>query len=168
MMLYVIQQLEKNKLVFLELLKDISPNRTHWKQANDKWCLLEILCHLYDEEREDFRFRVKWLLERPGEIPPPFDPLDWVMDHNYMQQDYEPMLYKFIAEREKSLRWLNSLQSPNWNNYFEHPKLGKLTASYFLNNWLAHDYLHLRQILKLKFDYLEHTSGKDLNYAGKW
>jgi len=167
-MFHVAQQLQKNKLVFLELLKDVGLDTIHWKQANDKWCLLEILCHLYDEERDDFRFRVKWLLERPGETPPPFNPLKWVTDHKYMQQDYEPMLYKFIAERENSLRWLNSLNNPNWDNHFEHPKMGKLTASYYLNNWLAHDYLHMRQILKLKFDYLKHVSGNNLNYAGEW
>ena len=167
-MLRIAKQLQKNKMVFFELLKDVETEMIHWKQTENKWCLLEILCHLYDEECEDFRFRVKWLLERPGETPPPFNPLNWVLDHSYMQQDYEPMLYKFIAERENSLRWLNSLQSPNWDNFHEHPKSGKLTASYYLKNWLAHDYLHLRQILKLKFDYLEHTSGTDLNYAGKW
>ncbi len=167
-MLQVAQQLQHNKLVFLELLKDVELGMIHWKQDKDTWCLLEILCHLYDEERDDFRFRVNWLLEKPGETPPPFNPMEWVLDHNYMQQDYEPMLYKFIAERENSLRWLNSLNNPNWGNYFKHPKLGKLSASYYLNNWLAHDYLHIRQILKLKFDYLEHVSGNDLNYAGKW
>ena len=167
-MQHIVEQLQKNKFVFLELLQDIDPDMSHWKQAEDKWCLLEILCHLYDEERDDFRFRVKWVLERPGETPPPFNPLDWVLDHKYMEQEYKPMLFKFIAERENSLRWLDNLEDPSWGNHYDHPKLGKLTASYYLNNWLAHDYLHMRQILKLKFDYLEHTSGDDLNYAGKW
>lgn len=167
-MLQIVQQLKKNKLVFLELLQDVDPDLVYWKPAEDKWCLLEILCHLYDEEQDDFRFRVKWVLERPGEAPPPFNPIDWVLEHKYMQQEYEPMLFKFIAERENSLRWLDDLQDPNWDNHYDHPKLGKLTASYFLSNWLAHDYLHMRQILKMKFDYLEHISGNDLNYAGTW
>jgi hypothetical protein len=78
------------------------------------------------------------------------------------------VLNKFITERGQSINWLKSLENPNWNNAFEHNKLGSLNAKYFLNNWLAHDYLHIRQILKLKFDYLEYQSGENLDYAGKW
>ncbi len=162
------KQLQKNKQVFLGLLNNLQPEMVHWRQTEGKWSLLEIICHLYDEEREDFKFRIKWLLDKPGEVPPPFNPLDWVTERNYKEQDYNVILDKFIKEREASIIWLQSLENPNWNNSFEHPKLGNLTAKYFLDNWLAHDYLHMRQILKLKFDYLEHTFGNNLDYAGKW
>lgn len=167
-MLNTLNQLKENKQVFLGLLKGVQPEMVNWKQSPEKWDLLHIVCHLYDEERDDFRFRVKWLLDKPGETPPPFNPLDWVTEHNYKEQDYHTMLNKFLEERELSIKWLLSLDTPNWENSFEHNKLGALTAQYFYNNWLAHDYLHIRQILKLKFDYLEYQSGKDLNYAGKW
>jgi hypothetical protein len=43
-----------------------------------------------------------------------------------------------------------------------------MTAMLFLSNWLAHDYLHIRQIIKLKFDYLEKMTGEGLSYAGDW
>ena len=51
-MLQIVQQLKKNKLVFLELLQGVDPKLVYWKQEEDKWCLLEILCHLYDEEQD--------------------------------------------------------------------------------------------------------------------
>jgi hypothetical protein len=35
-------------------------------------------------------------------------------------------------------------------------------------NWLAHDYLHIRQILRLKYEYLKSISEEDLSYAGEW
>jgi hypothetical protein len=85
-----------------------------------------------------------------------------------MEQDYQETLSKFLKEREQSIRWLQSLTNVNWNSAFEHSKLGTLSAKFFLENWLAHDYLHLRQILKLKFDYLIHRSGRNLEYAGIW
>lgn len=164
----IIGELEKNKLVFLDLLKDVDSDMILWRQQKDKWCLLEIVCHLYDEERDDFKFRVNWILEKPGDTPPPFNPLDWVTEREYMKQDYTRMLNAFIEEREASVKWIRSLEDPQWDNSYEHKKQGPLTAAYYFNNWLAHDYLHMRQILKLKFDYLEHTSGNDLNYAGRW
>jgi hypothetical protein len=43
-----------------------------------------------------------------------------------------------------------------------------MTARSFLTNWLAHDYLHLRQILRIKHHYLKTESGESLSYAGAW
>lgn len=165
---FIIGQLQKNKQVFYDLFKDEKEELFLWKPNSEKWCLLEILCHLFDEEQKDFRFRTKWVLEKPNEIPPPFNPLNWVTEHNYLGQDYYMMLDKFIKERSFSIHWLQSLKKVNWNNSFEHSKLGLMTAEYFLNNWLAHDYLHIRQIIKLKFDYFNNQTKGDLNYAGIW
>ena len=165
---HIIEQLKVNKLVFNDLFKDVNEDMFLWKQSPEKWCLLEILCHLYDEEREDFRFRVQWVLEKPNTIPPPFNPLNWVTERNYISQNYGEKLSGFINEREYSLQWLSTLIDVNWRQSFEHPKLGTLSAKYFLTNWLAHDYLHLKQILKLKFDYLKYQFGEGLDYAGAW
>lgn len=165
---FVIKQLQQNKTAFIALLKDINEEMFLWKQTPSKWCLLEIMCHLYDEEREDFRFRTKWVLDKPNQTPPPFNPVIWVTERNYIEQDYNHVLNKFIEEREQSIIWLKSLENPKWENSFEHSKKGKLTAKFFLNNWLAHDYLHMRQIVKLKFDYFKHLSNENLDYAGIW
>ena len=85
-----------------------------------------------------------------------------------MNQDYETMINKFVFERESSINWLQSLPSPNWENVHHHPKLGNMTAKMMLTNWLAHDYLHIRQIIKLKFDFLKDQADEHLSYAGEW
>jgi len=164
----IIEQLKKNKAVFHDLLSDENEGTILWKPNPEKWCLLEIVCHLYDEERFDFRFRTQWVLEKPNQTPPPIDPVGWVTKHDYINQNYATMLKKFLNEREQSISWLQSLKNVNWGNAFEHSKLGTLTAKYFLSNWLAHDYLHFKQILKLKYDYLEYSTGDNLSYAGTW
>lgn len=164
---FIIEQLQKNKTVFHTLLKE-NKNMILWKQAPEKWCLLEIVCHLIDEECLDFRFRTKWCLENPNQMPPAIDPVGWVTNHDYINQDYETMFTKLMTERDNSIIWLQSLKNVNWDSAFEHPKLGAMTARHFLANWLAHDYLHFKQILRLKYDYLNHTSGENLDYAGIW
>jgi hypothetical protein len=166
--LHIINELDNNRHVFHALLKDIDKNMYLWKQAPDKWCLLEIICHLYDEEREDFRARVKHSLETPDLDMPSIDPQGWVISRNYIGQDYNNKLQQFVKERDESINWLHSLPEPNWESAYSHPKFGKMTAKMFLSNWLAHDYLHIRQITKLKFDYLKYLSGEDLGYAGNW
>lgn len=164
----IINGLSENQTVFKSLLIDLTEETYVWKPNPEKWCVLEIVCHLYDEEREDFRARVKHTLETPTGPLPPIDPQGWVKTRNYMQQNYSDTLNDFLKEREQSIKWLQGLQNPKWDNAYEHPKFGKMTAKMFLSNWLAHDYLHMRQIIKLKFDYLKQLTGEDLSYAGNW
>jgi len=164
----IFQELQRNRQAFLDLLSGMTKEEYLWKPEPAKWCLLEIICHLYDEEREDFRARLKQVLETP-ELPfPPIDPQKWVLERNYIEQDFETMLNKFSEERKQSVSWLKSLTSPKWKNAYIHPKFGAISGNLLLSNWLEHDYLHCRQILTLKHLYLKHHSGENLAYAGNW
>lgn len=165
---YIIHQLERNQEAFRSHLHNTSPDEITWRSAPDKWCLLEIVCHLYDEEREDFRARLRHVLEHPEAPLPPIDPVGWVNSRHYLQQDYHSKVELFLEERRQSVAWLRSLQSPKWDNAHQHPKFGPMSGKLFLSNWLAHDYLHLRQIIRLRFEYLHHLTGEWLNYAGEW
>lgn len=164
----IIDKLHEHRKVFDHLLNPVSEEEYRWKPQPEKWCMLEIVCHLYDEEREDFRTRLKYVLETPEKAPPPIDPVAWVQERNYMEKDYTEMVRKFLDERDSSVIWLRALLNPQWEQAYHHPTLGPRTARMYLTNWLAHDYLHIRQITKLKYDYLKAISGEDLQYAGKW
>lgn len=63
-----------------------------------------------------------------------------------------------MTERKKSIIWLNSLETPNWNNVFTHPKIGKISAGDLLCSWVAHDFLHIRQFINLKLEYYKYKS----------
>jgi len=49
--------------IFKGLTKDINTELAIWKPAPDKWSILEVVNHLYDEEREDFRQRLELVLK---------------------------------------------------------------------------------------------------------
>ena len=102
---YVISQLDRNHGIFQKLLEVHEFQLITWKPAADKWCLVEVVCHLYDEEREDFRLRVDSALHRSGEEWPPIDPSGWVMDRKYLEQDYFEKVQAFLHERQKSVHW---------------------------------------------------------------
>lgn len=165
---FCIDELARNKLAFIELLDGISSEQYLWKPEPGAWSLLEIVCHLYDEECEDFKIRIRSILRNPKDSLPPINPSAWVHERNYLSQNYQEILYKFIQEREQSILWLQSLEKPNWENTFQHSKLGPMTANRFLVNWVAHDYLHLRQIMQRKFQYLNRQTNESLDYAGIW
>ena len=161
-------ELHRNRSVFEDLLTGTPEDQYHWKPAPEKWCLLEVIGHLYDEERLDFRARVKHTLETVDQPMPSINPPGWVTEHQYMEQDFETRLQEFLTERDQSVKWLRSLENPNWDNTYQHPKLGPMPAQLFINNWLAHDYLHFRQITRLRYQYLKEQSTEALDYAGTW
>jgi len=165
---HIIKELETNATVFIGLFSGITPKQYLWRQAPEKWCLLEIVCHLVDEELEDFRARVERVLYHPQETLPPFNPVALVKERKYIEKNYNHTLNVLLEERAKSVQWLRSLENPQWENAHLHATRGPMSAKLFLSNWLAHDHLHIRQIIKLKFDYLKHISGEDLTYAGPW
>ena len=163
----IISNLERNSQVFHGLLSNIPKEQHLFREAPDKWNLLEIVCHLVDEEKEDFRMRVSTTLEHPGQLPPPIDPPGWVTSRQYGQRDYEAKLAEFQYEREASIAYLRGLESPNWENSYQHPQLVELSALHFLTNWLAHDFHHIRQINAINYAFLK-SRGVDLSYAGNW
>ena len=164
----IIISLKQNKEVFGTVLTGKTRAQYTFKPTPDKWCLLEVLCHLVEEEKEDFRARVEMVIREPNEALPTFDPTTWPISRNYMGQDYEKKITEFLSERDKSVAWLESLVEPQWDNTYQHPKLGPLSAKLFLANWLAHDYIHLRQLNRLAHEYLQQQSGIDLSYAGNF
>ena len=147
---YIIEELTRNKIIFKNILEGLEKEAYLWKPNPEKWCALEVVCHLYDEEREDFRARVKLTLENPAMPANPIDPVGWVTARKYIEQDYNNVLQRFLLERDNSLAWLNDLKNAKWDNVYKHPLLGDISAEMFLSSWLAHDYLHIKQPTKIK------------------
>ena len=165
----IVDRLEANAEVFGGLVRGVSPAQAVWRPAPDRWSILEVVCHLADEEVEDFRTRVDYALHRPGETWPPIDPEGWARTRGYLDRDPADVLRRFQAEREASVTWLRSLVRPDWSKTYTHPKIGSLSAGDLLACWAAHDALHLRQIAKRLHDLATRDvfSG-DVGYAGAW
>ena len=164
----IVTQLRANGTTFRSMLTDVPVPLRTWRPRPDHWCLLEIACHLRDEEREDFGARVRSVLDDPSSSLPPIDPPGWVSSRRYVEQDFESTVGAFLREREASVEWLDGLAAPDWTRAHQHPRFGPMSAGLFLASWLAHDYLHMRQITKVKYLYLGAHAGVDLQYAGTW
>jgi hypothetical protein len=164
----IISKLGQHRHVFSALLGEMSAEEVRWRPLPGKWCILEIVCHLYDEEREDFRARVSHTLENPEQPLTKIDPQGWVTERKYIERDYGKMVDSFLEERSASVAWLKSLEAPRWKNAHVHHKFGEMTAEMFLANWLAHDYLHFRQLTYTKYHYLKSNFNTRYDYAGDW
>lgn len=105
---YIIEKLSNNFTVFKGLLENISEEQSRWRPAPEKWSLLEITNHLYDEEREDFRQRFQLLSEETEKSWPPIRPAEWVKEREYNSKEMKKSTSDFLREREKSSDWLKS------------------------------------------------------------
>ncbi len=163
----VLQMLEDGERV-RALLHGVSDQQARWKPDPDSWSMLEVVNHLLDEERHDFRVRLDYTLHRPGEAWPPIDPGGWVTERQYNQQDPEASLAQFLSERESSIAWLRELSAPDWEATYEAP-WGSIRAGDLLASWVAHDLLHMRQLVELHWAYtVAGVAPYRPNYAGEW
>ena len=146
----------------------ISDEQARWKPDQEPWSILEVICHLYDEEREDFRVRVDYILHHPDQSWPPINPKGWVVERNYNQRDLSMSVDDFLKERQKSLAWLKGLELPDWNTSVTVP-FGRFSAGDIFAAWVAHDVLHLRQLVELHWAYVVRAAEPyEVNYAGEW
>ena len=165
----IIQRLRADAGVFEALCAALPDQQARWKPTPDQWSILEVVNHLADEEVEDFRTRVDLTLHKPGEAWPPIDPPAWAVERRYNEGDLGPTLARFVAERERSVSWLESLVDPDWHRTYEHPVFGAISAGRVMTSWLAHDHIHIRQINRLQREYLvSQLSEYPADYAGEW
>jgi DinB superfamily len=151
------------------LIKDVPLELARWKPSAESWSMLEVICHMADEDRKDFRPRLKSLLfdDPAGSSITRIDPPAWVHEGKYNTRDLSESLEDFRLERQESLLWLRGL--PTDLNLERTSPDREISAGQVLYSWLAHDYLHIRQITRLHYDYLPlETLGFDIGYAGTW
>lgn len=150
------------------MLAGVPPDRARRRPAPDAWSLLEVARHLLDEEREDFRARIENLLSGTDAPFAPIDPAGWPASRRYQDDDLEETRLALRAEREASLAWLERLSGADWDRAKE-MRFGPLRAGDLLASWVAHDLLHLRQLVALRYADLQgEASPYDIRYAGEW
>jgi hypothetical protein len=165
----LIVSLTRGREVIRALVSDLPPEQFRWKPAPDKWSILEVLCHLGDEEVDDFRTRLDLTLHRPGAAWPPIHPSAWAVERRYNEQDPAVALRRVLEERERSLAWLATLSDPDWEKGYQHPQAGLIRAGDLALSWAAHDLLHIRQIDRLHYHWLEQEGQPySPDYAGGW
>src|SRR5512133_3903428 len=131
------------------LLSGITQEEARLKTDEKSWSILEVVCHLYDEEREDFREHLDFILNRSGGEWHRINPPAWVTERNYNGQVFRDMKEKLVAERSKSLDWLKGLANADWNTSLTN-EFGTVTAGEMFASWIAHDNLHIRQLVELR------------------
>lgn len=163
----LIRQMKDYALAIQALTRDVSHDQAHWKPEQNAWSIVDVINHLAYEEEHDFRARLDLVLHRPQEAWPSGDPARGVTKSS-REPGLERSLDAFLSAREESLAWLQALEAPKWETAYEAP-FGQIRAGDILAAWVAHDLLHLRQLIELRWECLtQEVEPYETRYAGPW
>ncbi len=159
-------QLEAQKKMIGQLLTGLTPEEAAWKPQKTTWSIVETLQHLVFEERFDFRWMLDHMLHNP-QAPWPTRP---DLSQAVPEKSLTGLAAAFEKERDQSIIWLKALPDEiEWNKAVEMPWEEPLTTGDMLASWLAHDLLHLRQLVECRYAILAKAqAAHSLAYAGKF
>ncbi len=138
-------ELARLPLVLEALLNDLDSASWRARPAAAEWAPVEIVCHLRDEETEDFGARLRVVLEGGARFTP-IDPEGWARERRYLEDDGPRALAVFRARREASLDMLATVAPPRFTPVVAHARTGGLSGLDILAAWVEHDRLHLTQL----------------------
>ena len=127
------------------LLNDLDPVSWRTRPVAAEWAPVEIVCHLRDEETEDFGARLRVVLAG-GDRFTPIGPERWAIERRYLEDDGPRTLANFSARRAVSLDELATVAPPRLTRVVPHAGTGGLSGLDILAAWVAHDQLHLTQL----------------------
>jgi hypothetical protein len=136
------------------------------RPAPAEWAPVEIVCHLRDEEAEDFGARVRVVVEG-GTSFVPIDPERWAAERRYRDDDGPRALADFRSRRATSLAFLATLAPERLTAVVTHRRTGALSGLDLMAAWVAHDRLHVAQLAAtLAREWTDRWAPLRTDYAG--
>ncbi len=127
------------------MLAGLEPDGWRARPAPDEWAPVEIVCHLRDEEAEDFGTRVRVVLTG-GTSFAPIDPDRWAVERRYREADPGHALAAFRRLRHESVGLLEDAPAEALTRAVTSPSGLSLSGLDIVAAWVTHDQLHLRQL----------------------
>src|SRR5882762_9861898 len=118
------------------LLGDLEAAAWRERPAPAEWSALEIVCHLRDEEAEDFGARLRVVVDG-GTRFAAIDPERWVQERAYRDADPRAALATLAERRAANLAFLDGVPPDRLRHAVTHARLGALSGLDLLAAWVA-------------------------------
>ena len=141
--------LEQSPIIIEKIVHLATGDQLHWKPAENRWSISEVLAHLADAEVLGFRERVEKMVQNESPALEPYDQEAAYAEGRYSSKKAIENLHLFCHERDRSLSFLRYLPSTAASRSGRHGKIGTITVGQLMNEWAFHDLGHIRQISEL-------------------
>ncbi|HEV8227011.1 MAG TPA: DinB family protein [Methylomirabilota bacterium] len=127
------------------LVSGLDTESARTRPAPAEWSPVEIVCHLRDEEAEDFGARLRVILSGTGEFTR-IAPERWAEERRYREANLQEALEAFHSRRQASLELLQSAAPEALGASRSLGRFGLLSGLDLVAAWVTHDRLHLAQL----------------------
>jgi len=142
--------LRANPAALATLTRYLPDEKWHCHPKLGEWCLVEIMCHLRDVERDINHPRLKIILGEENPFIAGVVSDNWVEERQYARQDGKTALAEFTRNRMETLEILSRLLS-EWSRPARHAIFGPTTLRELVKFVVEHDQAHIRQMLETSF-----------------
>ena len=103
----ILENLKETHLEAIALLKDLPETKQHYRYAEGKWTIKELIQHFIDAERV-LSYRALRFARRDATNLPGYEEDDYVKNSNGDTRDYNDLLEEFSAVRNTTILLFNS------------------------------------------------------------
>jgi DinB superfamily len=118
-----------------------------WHPRPGEWCAKEVIGHLIEAERRGFAGRVRQFVEADNPACVPWDQDAVARARGDCGRPLAGLVEELTALRADSARLVEGLPASALGRGGQHPKVGTLTVSDILHEWVHHDRNHLKQMM---------------------
>jgi hypothetical protein len=132
-----------------EVLDGVPEDHIGKPEAEGKWSILQVICHLADAELMQ-AWRIRRVLTEDVPRLSPMDQDVWVDRLRYEEEDLEEALDQLRALRLANLRLVGRLAPEALDRLSYHPERGEESIRTILGLLAGHDAVHLDQIRRIR------------------
>lgn len=142
----LIESLESTPRDLARLLRPLDATAAQWRSAPDEWCTADVVAHLSYCEAP-YLARLRRVVEQDNPCEPALLPDESAHD---LARPLAELLAAFVARRADTVAFLSSLDQRDWGRPLIHATLGPTKLRDQVQELVAHDNLHLEQIVTLR------------------
>jgi hypothetical protein len=118
-----------------------------WRPAPGEWSANECVGHIIEADRRGFAGRIGRILEVNGVAEEGWDQIAVAAGRRDHEQSIAAILAEFQTGRTAGIALVDALRSDDLERFAVHDRVGRITVSDLLHEWVFHDRNHIRQLL---------------------
>lgn len=142
----LIESLRQTHPALVRLTSGASDATLDFRAGPAEWTIREILAHLVDDEMYVMRTRLERIIKEERPHLAPHDEQAWYASRNTSRDALGELLADFATQRAASLGIITTLRDADWAREGYQPEYGTFTAEKWLEHWVEHDTVHIKQI----------------------
>lgn len=116
------------------------------RARDGRFAIVEHCCHLADLEAEGYGARIEKLLHDERPEWDEFDGEKIAMERNYLEQDAEEALQRFVDARASNVARLRAVRDDQWELRGTHRGMGEVSLRELVEAMVEHDRAHANDI----------------------